>query len=121
MLPPYTPLPADVPPENYAANLGIHYQLIARDGDTFGVRLSRTAFGNTPAAAIQLELGDMIIRLDGQSIHKPEDVRTISTKPHRICQHPHGQGRNPSRSAPRPGCSVVFGVAGASRVERKLG
>ena len=74
MLPPYTPLPADVPPENYAPNLGIHYQLIPRNDGTFGARLSRTAFGNTPAAAIQLELGDMIIRLDGQPIRKPEDV-----------------------------------------------
>ena len=74
MLPPFTPLPADVPPENYCPNLGIHYQLIPRSDGTFGARLSRTAFGNTPAAAIQLELGDMIIRLDGQPIRKPEDV-----------------------------------------------
>ena len=74
VLPPFTPLPADVPPENYAANLGIHYQLIPYEGGTLGTRLSRTAFGNTPAAAIQLELGDMIIRLDGQPIRKPEDV-----------------------------------------------
>ena len=74
ILPPFTPLPADVPPENYAPNLGIHYQLIPRSDGTFGARLSRTAFGNTPAAAIQLELGDMIIRIDGQPIRKPEDV-----------------------------------------------
>ena len=73
-LPPYTPLPADVPPEIFAANLGIHYQLMALDGDTFGVRLSRTASGESPAVAAGLELGDMILRLDGQPIKKPEDV-----------------------------------------------
>ena len=74
ILPPFTPLPPDVPQEIHAANLGIHYQLIPLPGDTFGVRLSRTAYGNTPAAAIQLERGDMIIRLDDQLIRKPEDV-----------------------------------------------
>ncbi len=36
VLPPFTPLPADVPPENYAANLGIHYQLIPYEGGTLG-------------------------------------------------------------------------------------
>jgi hypothetical protein len=74
MLPAYTPLPPDVPQEIYAANLGMHYQLMPYEGDTFGARLSRTATGNTPAAVIQLELGDMIIRLDGQPIKKAEDV-----------------------------------------------
>jgi len=74
MLPPHTPLPPDVPQEIYAANLGMHYQLMPYEGDTFGARLSRTAIGNTPAATIGLELGDMIIRLDGQPIKKPEDV-----------------------------------------------
>ncbi|MDR3636243.1 MAG: caspase family protein [Isosphaeraceae bacterium] len=73
-LPPATPLPADVPPENYAANLGIHYQLIPYEGDTLGARLSRSAAGNTPAAGLQLERGDMIVRLDGQPIRRPEDV-----------------------------------------------
>ena len=42
-LPGYTPLPADVPQEIFAANLGIHYQLMPLDGETFGARLSRTA------------------------------------------------------------------------------
>jgi hypothetical protein len=74
MLPAYTPLPPDVPRENYAANLGVHYQLIPYRGDTFGARLSSTAFGNTPGAAMQLERGDMIVRLDGQPIRRPEDV-----------------------------------------------
>jgi Caspase domain len=74
VLPPYTPLPADVPKEVFAPNLGIHYQPIPLSGGTLGARLSRTANGNAPAAAIGLELGDMIIRLDGQPIKKPEDV-----------------------------------------------
>lgn len=73
-LPPATPLPADVPPENHAPALGIHYQLIPYEGDTFGARLSRSASGNTPATALQLERGDMIIRMDGQPIRGPEDV-----------------------------------------------
>ena len=34
-LPPDTPLPPDVPPEHFAANLGIHYQLIPFKGDSF--------------------------------------------------------------------------------------
>ena len=38
---PFTPLPPDVPQEAYAANLGLHYQLIPYDGGTFGARLSR--------------------------------------------------------------------------------
>jgi C-terminal processing protease CtpA/Prc len=62
------------PPETYAAKLGIHYQLIPREGETLGARLSRTAIGNTPAAGIQLELGDIIIRVDGQPIRKLQDV-----------------------------------------------
>jgi hypothetical protein len=74
VLPPYTPLPADVPQEIFAANLGIHYQLMPLEGGSLGARLSRTATGNTPAAAISLELGDMIIKLDGLPIKKPEDV-----------------------------------------------
>ena len=74
VLPNFTPLPAEVPRENYAANLGIHYQLIPYDGDTFGARLSRTAYGRTPAATLQLERGDMIIRLDSESIRKPADL-----------------------------------------------
>jgi hypothetical protein len=74
LLPPYTPPPRDVPQEDHAANLGMYYQLIPYEGDTFGARLSRTAYGNTPAAAIRLERGDMIIRLDGQPIRRPEDV-----------------------------------------------
>jgi hypothetical protein len=74
VLPPYTPLPADVPQEIFAANLGVHYQPIPLDGGTLGARLSRTATGNTPAASIGLELGDMITRLDGVPIKKPEDV-----------------------------------------------
>jgi type II secretory pathway component PulC len=73
-LPPYTPLPPDVPREIFAPNLGIHYQPIPLAGGTLGARLSRTATGNAPAAAIGLERGDMIIRLDGQPITKPEDV-----------------------------------------------
>ncbi len=73
-LPPYTPLPPDVPREIFAPNLGIHYQPIPLAGGTLGARLSRTASGNSPGAAIGLELGDMIIRLDGQPIAKPEDV-----------------------------------------------
>jgi hypothetical protein len=74
LLPPYTPPPQDMPQENYAANLGIHYQLIPLRGDSFGVRLSRTALGNTPGAAMRLERGDMIVRLDGQPIRSPDDV-----------------------------------------------
>jgi hypothetical protein len=73
-LPPHTPLPPDVPPERYAANLGVHYQLMPYEGDTFGVRLSRTANRNKPAGAIGLERGDMIIRLDDQPIRDPQDV-----------------------------------------------
>jgi hypothetical protein len=73
-LPDYTPSPPDMPQESYAANLGMHYQLIPYEGGTLGARLSRTAYGNTPAAIMQLERGDMIIRLDGQPIHRPEDV-----------------------------------------------
>jgi hypothetical protein len=74
MLPGYTPQPADVPPERYAGNLGIHYQLMPYRDGSLGARLSRTAYGNTPAAALGLELGDMIVSLDGQPIHRPEDV-----------------------------------------------
>ena len=74
ILPGYTPLPSDVPPERYAGNLGIHYQLIPYADGTLGARLTRTAYGNTPAAALRLELGDMIVRLDGEPIRKPEDV-----------------------------------------------
>ena len=73
ILPPYTPPPPDMPRENFAANLGIHYQLIPFR-DAFGARLSRTASGNTAGAAMQLERGDMIVRLDGQPIRGPEDV-----------------------------------------------
>jgi hypothetical protein len=73
-LPAYTPPPQDVPKETFAANLGIHYQPIPLAVGTIGARLSRTATGNAPAAAIGLELGDMIIRLDSQPITKPEDV-----------------------------------------------
>ena len=73
ILPDYTPLPPGTPPENYAANLGIHYQLTLHQG-AFGVRLSRTASPGTPAGTLRLERGDMIIRLDGQPIRTPEDV-----------------------------------------------
>lgn len=73
-LPPHTPLPPDVPPEIFAANLEIHYQLMPLGGDTFGVRLSRTASGNSPAAAAKLELGDMIVKLDGMPIMSSQDV-----------------------------------------------
>jgi hypothetical protein len=52
----------------------MHYQLIPYEGDTLGARLSRSAYGNTPAAALQLERGDMIVRLDRQPIRRPEDV-----------------------------------------------
>ncbi len=74
ILPGYTPLPPDVPPELYAGNLGIHYQLIPNADGVLGARLTRTAFGNTPAAMLHLELGDMIVRLDGEPIRRPEDV-----------------------------------------------
>ena len=39
-LPGHTPLPADVPPEIFAANLGMHYQLMPLDGEA----LRRPAF-----------------------------------------------------------------------------
>jgi len=73
-LPSYTPLPDDVPKELFAKNLGMYYQLIALGSGVFGARLSRTAPASTPAGALRLERGDMIIRLDGQPIHGPEDV-----------------------------------------------
>ncbi len=73
-LPAYTPLPDDVPRELFAANLGMNYQLIALGSDAFGARLSRTAAADTPAGALRLERGDMIIRLAGQPIREREDV-----------------------------------------------
>ncbi len=73
-LPAYTPLPDDVPRELFAANLGMNDQLIALGSDAFGARLSRTAAADTPAGALRLERGDMIIRLAGQPIRAREDV-----------------------------------------------
>jgi hypothetical protein len=74
VLPAYTPLPDDVRREPFAANLGMHYQLIEVGDGVFGARLSRTASGGTPAGSLRLELGDMVMRLDGQPIHGTEDV-----------------------------------------------
>ena len=73
-LPGYTPPPDDAPKERFAANLGMHYQLVPLGDDRFGARLSRTASAGTPAGAMQLERGDMIIRLDGQPIRREADV-----------------------------------------------
>jgi hypothetical protein len=72
-LPPYTPLPESIPPEQYAENLGMHYQLVA-DGDGIGARLSRSATPGTPVGALRLERGDMIVRLDGRPVRTPADV-----------------------------------------------
>jgi hypothetical protein len=72
-LPPYTPLPDSVPREQYAANLGMHYQLVPQ-GEAFGARLSRNASAGTPVGAIRLERGDMVVRLDGLPIRGPADV-----------------------------------------------
>jgi hypothetical protein len=71
-LPPYTPLPDTVPPEQYAANLGMHYQLVPL-GDAFAARLSRNASAGTPVGSLRLERGDMITRLDGQPIRAAAD------------------------------------------------
>jgi hypothetical protein len=73
-LPAYTPLPDSVPREQYAANLGMHYQLVPSGDDTVGARLSRNASAGTPVGALRLERGDMIVRLDGQTIRTPADV-----------------------------------------------
>ena len=73
-LPPYTPLPDTVPAEQYAAPFGMHYQLIPNGDDTYGARLSRNASPGTPVGRIGLERGDMLLRIDGQVIRKPEDI-----------------------------------------------
>jgi hypothetical protein len=72
-LPDWTPPPPGAPREYFAANLGIHFQLIAYNGD-WGARLSRTASAGTPAGALKLERGDMIMRLDEERIKAAEDV-----------------------------------------------
>jgi len=74
MLPRLALVPTVFRQEHYAANLGIYYQLLPRRGDTLGARLSRAPAGNTAAAALQSQRGDMIIRLDGLLIRGSEDV-----------------------------------------------
>jgi hypothetical protein len=68
----FTPPPPEAPVENSAPNIGIFYQLVPYEGK-LGARLSRTSYTG-PAATIPLEQGDMILRIDGQPITKPEDV-----------------------------------------------
>lgn len=57
----------------YAANLGITYQLDPY-GRSFGARLTQYPRPGSAASQLQLEPGDMIVRLDGQEINGPNDV-----------------------------------------------
>ncbi len=73
VLPAFVPTQAKIPAGNYAANLGIYYELVPYGG-AFGARLSRDASSNTPAGSLRLERGDLIVRLDGQPIREASDV-----------------------------------------------
>lgn len=58
---------------HYAANFGINYQVVPM-GDRLGARLTRPPAPGSPAAAIQLEPGDLIYEIDGLPIRHFVDV-----------------------------------------------
>ncbi|MFO0958618.1 MAG: caspase family protein [Isosphaeraceae bacterium] len=62
------------PPERLAKALGLYYRLVPLGSGLYGARLSRTPYGNAPVNALRLEICDMIVELDGQSIRGPDDV-----------------------------------------------
>ncbi|GAC1467047.1 MAG: hypothetical protein NVSMB9_08240 [Isosphaeraceae bacterium] len=59
--------------EIFCRNLGIYYQLVPY-GQAYGARLTRNPLPKSPAAQLTLEVNDMIIFLDNQTIGEPEDL-----------------------------------------------
>jgi hypothetical protein len=62
------------PQEFFAGNLGIFYVPVGLPDGTYGAKLTRRPDPGTPAGQIGLDVGDMIVQLDGQTITRPEDV-----------------------------------------------
>lgn len=58
----------------FAANLGIEYERTPFDNGTFGARLTAPPAAGTPAAELQLEVGDVVFELDGQRFTTEQDV-----------------------------------------------
>ncbi len=69
--PPPGPAPAQ---ELFAGNLGMVYTPVRYSDGTFGARVTRPPDAGTPAAALGLEPGDVIVMLDGQRFRTPDDV-----------------------------------------------
>ena len=66
--------PPPAPPDLFAWNLGIYYQMIRYGDGTFGARLTRYPVPNSPAALLWLEPGDTIFALDSQRFTTTSDV-----------------------------------------------
>jgi hypothetical protein len=57
-----------------ASNLGIEYERVPFDNGTFGARLTSPPNAGSPAAELQLEVGDVVFELDGQRFTTEQDV-----------------------------------------------
>lgn len=66
--------PPPAPPDLFAGNLGIYYQMIRYGDGTFGARLTRYPVPNSPAALLRLEPGDTIFALNSQRFTTTNDV-----------------------------------------------
>jgi len=62
------------PSETYASNIGFFYTKVMKGDGTFGARVSRAPMAGTPAATIGLEVGDIVIELDGEKFRSEQNV-----------------------------------------------
>jgi hypothetical protein len=61
-------------PPRFASNLGIYYDPVKRRDKTYGLRVVKDPLPGTPAARLQLGVGDVILKLNGKPIRSPDDV-----------------------------------------------
>jgi hypothetical protein len=61
-------------PPRFASNLGIYYDPVKLGGKTYGLRVVKDPLPGTPAARLQLGVGDMILKLNGKPIRSSNDV-----------------------------------------------
>lgn len=62
------------PAVTYASNLGIHYTKVTYQDGTFGARVSQAPHPGTPAAVMGLEVGDIVLELDGERFRSERNV-----------------------------------------------
>ena len=59
---------------HFAPNLGIQYEVVLFEKQHWGLKLTQNPAEGTPAATIGLEIGDIVLQLDGQYIDAESDV-----------------------------------------------